>query len=296
LTDSLTGARLKLRRARDHLEILGDELAAFNAGEPYRIVHEPNADSSEHIFYAKVLKEPPPFLSVIVGDALQNMRSALEHLVWGLTPQSTRATAEWTVGFPIYAKESTFVQRDKNTSSGYSTRSGMHKIWTMDLKARTAIQQLQPYKTGHDELLLLNELARVDRHQSLRMMGGANPSFTYGWRKRGTNGPFVADFSLIRDQINVTFGGPFVDGAEIGHFRFNEPEMEVQFDLPRYVAFRDEGPAKGRHVLGTLTGIRRYIERVVVPKLERYFCSQRSGTAVEGIRADKNSGYYHDMS
>jgi hypothetical protein len=54
----------------------------------------------------------------------------------------------------------------------------MHKIYTMGSKVRAAIRQLQPYSTGRDDLLILNELARFDRHQSLRLMGGRNPSVT----------------------------------------------------------------------------------------------------------------------
>ncbi len=121
----------------------------------------------------------------------------------------------------------------------------MHKIWKMGIKAQAAIEQLQPYKSGRDELLILHELARVDRHQSLRFMGAANLAVGYGWRKRGTRGPFVADFSFLRDPGAVVTLGLFKHDAEIGHFWFNEPEMEVNFQTTTYVAFRDEGPAKG---------------------------------------------------
>ncbi len=269
MTDSLTGARLKLKRAHDHLEVLRDELAAFTAGKPYRIAHKPNADGSEHIFRAQVREEPPPLLSVIIGDALQNMRSVLEHLAWGLTPLSTRQTDERSIGFPICASRQAFEQTDRNSPSGYNTRTGMHKIWTMAPKVRTAIKQLQPYHTGHDHLLLLNELARVDRHQSLRLVGAFSREVRESWHKRGAPSGFGVDLSVVK-RAEVTLG-PFEDGAKVGHFAFSEPEMEVNLQLTPFVAFRDEGAAKGRHVLGTLIGIRRYIERVVVPKLERFF-------------------------
>jgi hypothetical protein len=45
----------------------------------------------------------------------------------------------------------------------------------------------------------------------------------------------------------------------------------VNLKVTPSIAFRDEGPAKGRHALRTLTEIRRHIESVVVPKLERFF-------------------------
>ncbi len=268
MIDSLTGARLKLKRARDHLEVLRDELAAFTAGEPYGIAHEPNTDGSEHIFRAQVRKEPPPFLSII-GDALQNMRSALEHLAWGLTPLSTRQTSERSIGFPVCTNPQAFEQADRNSPSGYNTRTGMHKIWTMPPKVRAAIKQLQPYNTGHDDLVILNELARIDRHQSLRLMGAFTREVTHSWRKRGAHSGFGVDFSVVK-RTEVTIG-PFEDGAKVGDFAFSEPEMEVNLQLTPFVAFGDEGTTKGRHALRTLTNIRRHIERVVMPKLERFF-------------------------
>ncbi len=271
MTDSLTGARLKLLRAREHLEVLGDELAAFRAEEPYRVAHEEKAEGSEHVFRAQVVKEPPPFLSILIGDALQNMRSTLEHLAWGLTPQNTRDISKRSIGFPICRTSQAFEQTASNSPSGYDPRSGgMHKIWTMDNKVRAAIHQLQPYYTGRNDLLILNELARVDRHQSLRLMGGFNMEVSYGWCKRGTRDPFEMVPADVR-ETRVTFGGDFEHDAVIGHFRFNKPEMEVYFQVTPYVAFRDEGIARGEHVLRTLTEMHRHIERVVIPKLERYF-------------------------
>jgi hypothetical protein len=203
MSDALMGARLKLRRAREHLKVLGDELAAFYAGEPYRIIHQPNADGSEHVFRTQVLKEPPPLLSAIIGDALQNMRSVLEHLAWGLAFRDKGSKPSRSTSFPIYRSEYDFWAISKKTGT-YSTRSGAHKIAEItDVRVRAAIQQLQPYKSGHDELYLLNELARVDRHQSLPVIGGTNRTVTQGWRKRGTRGPFVADFSQLRPPGTV---------------------------------------------------------------------------------------------
>jgi hypothetical protein len=270
MIDSLTGVRLKLLRAREHLKVLGDELAAFDAGDPYRIVHEPNADGSEHIFRTKILGQPPPLLSAIIGDALQNMRASLEHLAWGLAWKDKGSEPSRSItSFPIYRFENDFWNANKTTGA-FSTGSGAHKISEITRPSvRAAIQQLQPYKTGKDDLYILNELARVDRHQSLRVIGGTNRSVTQGWRKWGTPGPFVFDASMVRKTV-TTIGSILKNDAIVGEFRFNQPEVEVQFDFPRYVAFHNAGPASGEHTLGLLTRIHNHIANDVVPKLERY--------------------------
>lgn len=270
MIDSLAGARLKLLQARKHLETLGDELAAFDAGDPYRIIHEPNADGSEHIFKTQVLKQPSPLLSSIIGDALQNMRSALEHLAWGLAFKDKGSEPSRSTSFPIYRSSAAFWEWSKKRGA-YSPGSGAHKITEITrISVRTAIEELQPYKTGKDELYILNELARVDRHQSLRVIGGTNCTVTQGWRKVGTRDPFIFDASML-GTTKVNVGSILEDEAVVGDFRFNQPEVEVYFDFPRYVAFLDAGPATGMHALSTLTNVRRHIERVVVPKLERFF-------------------------
>ena len=80
---------------------------------------------------------------------------------------------------------------------------------------------------------------------------------------------FGVDLSVVR-HAKITIG-PFEDGAKVGDYAFSEPEMEVNLKVTPSIAFRDEGPAEGRHALRTLTEIRRHIESVVVPKLERFF-------------------------
>ena len=148
MIDSLAGARLKLNRAREHLEVLSNELAAFIAGEPYRIAHEPNSDGSEHVFRAKVLKEPPPFLSVIIGDALQNMPASLEHLVWGLAFRNKGSEPSRFTSFPIYRTYNAFFEVAKKSGT-YSYRSGAHKISEItNVHLRTASKSCSRTRAG----------------------------------------------------------------------------------------------------------------------------------------------------
>jgi hypothetical protein len=60
------------------------------------------------------------------------------------------------------------------------------------------------------------------------------------------------------------------DNTVVGKVRSNKPKLEMYLDFPRYVAFLNAGPSTGKHALGLLTSIRRHIESVVVPKLERF--------------------------
>src|SRR4051812_7680913 len=89
----LEGVRLKLVRADEHLETLDNQITSFLEREPYSVSYERKPDGSEHIYRAHVVEDPPLALGVLIGDCLQNMRSALDHLVWQLALRSgKRAT------------------------------------------------------------------------------------------------------------------------------------------------------------------------------------------------------------
>jgi hypothetical protein len=54
--------------------------------------------SGEDLYRAQVLREPPPRISVVVGEIVHDLRSALDHLAWQLTLPAKRTNH---TGFPI---------------------------------------------------------------------------------------------------------------------------------------------------------------------------------------------------
>ena len=87
MPDALIGARLKVERARKHLDLLRQETRAFTEGKPYGVRAEFDAERSEYAIRIR-LRDPdtrvPIGLSLIAGDAVHNLRSALDHLAWQL--------------------------------------------------------------------------------------------------------------------------------------------------------------------------------------------------------------------
>jgi hypothetical protein len=78
------GVRLKLARANQHLEELRTEIAAFFESPPFRMVlykHEPRPN---YVLIGYLTHWLPEMVPLIIGDCLQNMRVALDHLAWAL--------------------------------------------------------------------------------------------------------------------------------------------------------------------------------------------------------------------
>lgn len=272
MTDSLTSARLKLDRAYEHLMTVHREIEAFFELQPYRFTRERGLDGTDYIIRANVVQEPPELLPLIIGDCLQNMRSALDHLAWALAKAKVGGEPPRHTAFPIYLTSDVFHERTK--TGKLSPRSGLHKIGAIRPEAQAIIEELQPYHRGEfdadtDPLWVLNELARIDRHQTLSLIGSTTRSTTYSVGRRDTSGAFVPDFGVVSSE-ELNFGS-FEDGAQILHITFREfdPSVEVQFDATTHITLGEAGAET--NVVDLLVWFHRYIRFQIVPRFERFF-------------------------
>jgi hypothetical protein len=160
----LSGVGLKLDRASKHIEALRAEIAAFAAGDPAPLgfraeppISRPDG-SLHYVLYAIVREDPPRTLAPIIGDALHNIRSALDQLAYELA--SLQARKSRTTQFPICMDESQFRQADS-----------LRKIASITGDERDLIERVQPYNAidppRHDPLAILNKLSNRDKHRLL---------------------------------------------------------------------------------------------------------------------------------
>ena len=99
------GVRLKLDRAYEHLVALDNEIRAFFEVKPYRIaLHQEDANGLEYVLRCYLTHWPPEMLPLIIGDCLQNMRTALEHLAWQLVLVGG-GSPDTRTAFPIFSDD-----------------------------------------------------------------------------------------------------------------------------------------------------------------------------------------------
>src|SRR5215217_7431133 len=99
----------RLDRALYHLESLKEKLDAWREENPYRTWIEPDAGGTKKVLLVEVLKAPPfTQLSLVIGDCLHNLRSALDNLAFELAlahkGEQLSKTMEGDSGFPILPK------------------------------------------------------------------------------------------------------------------------------------------------------------------------------------------------
>lgn len=157
----LSSVQLKLDRAAHHIESLRAEMQAFSRRKPspfdHRTEERPRPDGSvEYVLYAIVREYPPSTWALIIGDAVQNIRAALDHLAYEL---STPAGRKRGTAFPIFDNEDDFKAR------------GEPKIGTIEGDERTLIERVQPYNASKvpadNPLAVLRKLSNLDKHRLL---------------------------------------------------------------------------------------------------------------------------------
>jgi hypothetical protein len=77
-------ALLKLQRANHHITNLERQFDAFVAEKPHRISIQNHPETGELSVRVRFLKQLPRELALITGDAVHNLRVALDHLTWEL--------------------------------------------------------------------------------------------------------------------------------------------------------------------------------------------------------------------
>jgi hypothetical protein len=158
---NLTGVRLKLGRAEDHIAYFREEVEAWRATEPFsfRDEEEHRADGSvDYTVYAEVRERPPERLALVIGDAVQNMRAALEYFAYELSSPAARKEG---TSFPIFKDEADFKK----------SRLGLTRIASIHPDERELIERVQPFAAskipGDDPLAVLQKLSNRDKHRLL---------------------------------------------------------------------------------------------------------------------------------
>lgn len=148
----LSGPKVKLSRAKGHLKEF--EQIARDYFDTYEDISHSDAETGERVVMVRVREKPPDELSVIVGDIVHNLRSALDQLICGLV-RANQKQVSYGNGFPISSSKKKF---DSNK---------VGKLRNVTPKAHRFIDRLKPYLGGSDLLWLLAELDNLDKHNEI---------------------------------------------------------------------------------------------------------------------------------
>jgi hypothetical protein len=165
MAGDLTGVELKLGRAETHLAHLDRLLKDALHPDRYRISVQRDPQTTEHVYRVHDLPTIDPEWSVVIGEILFNLRSALDHLAWQLVLLDGGTPGTQTQ-FPIRAtpfnKKGDLIGGDLNPA-------------IKSPKILDALEKCQPYNGDitpshpieRNPLWRLHRLNNIDKHRLL---------------------------------------------------------------------------------------------------------------------------------
>jgi hypothetical protein len=156
-------AKLKIERANKHIQELELSISSYFAENPCALIVEPFPRMNlihDHAWIARIRKPVPIFLSAIIGDAVHNLRTALDLLACDLVRLNGRSVR--SVYFP-------FCEKADDLSTAIKDRK-LHRAGDDIVRA---IKHLKPYKGGNVALRSIHDMDIADKHQALLPVIGA---------------------------------------------------------------------------------------------------------------------------
>lgn len=141
---SFDDSKYGVAMAKDHIANLERQIAQFFKTEPYGQTVEIDIDTGEKIYKYKLTKPMPVRLKGIARDAVVNLRSALDQVMFALGGRGNY--------FPF----------SDNAREFETNMKGRCKNIPNEIKA--LVRGLEPYKGGDDLLYALNALSNTNKH------------------------------------------------------------------------------------------------------------------------------------
>jgi hypothetical protein len=261
--DRLTGIQTKIKRAKSHIQDFETARTNFFAHDPYVIATKRNPETRQLAYYLVSVEEVPPLLGAIAGDAIQNLRSALDHLAYQLVVVG-RGTSEppehpERISFPIF-----------NSAEEYEAEK-LRKVEGAAEDAIKAIDSVKPYKGGNDVLWQLHRLNIVDKHRLMLTVGSNFRSVDIGsYMSRmirnafpDTEFPTVPAFLQPADRMCPLKTGDvlFIDAPDA------EPNKDMKFVFD--IALSEPQIMECESLLETLNNMANLVESLI-PPFERF--------------------------
>lgn len=230
---------LKLSRAKEHLDLVKQEAAAFTEANRETL----RLKIDDETGYPHIHSNVPPMperLGVLAADFFTCLRSSLDYLAWQLSTNRTQDTA-----FPILKKkpDEGFHRKTKKSLSGIPG------------DAVRVIESLQPYHRGKaaedDFLWIINRFANISKHCFVPASGSAR-------RIEWESIPAGTTFRML-DNNNVVLEYP--EGRL--------DEVKLKPDAGLHVIFGEAGGIQAE--LGDLSNLYKFVRDDIVPRFASYF-------------------------
>jgi hypothetical protein len=256
----LAGVRAKIRRAKEHIVGFYYAKKAFLESSPFTFSHSEDVNTGRYNVFITNIKPVPLELSLIIGDAIHNLRSALDLLACQLVKLNVGDNDCNHIYFPISESASKFIITLSND-----------KIKVLGKPALEILKQLQPYQDGkHHDLWVLHRLDIQDKHRLLIVV----PTSIYSWHgktvfvpsspDREASTPYEARAAVPEDVLFIPKIGDSLVGIDPSYFsKGMDGEVRVHFKFEGDIAFNEPSIVQSKSASNTLHKIVNAVEDTV---------------------------------
>ncbi|MEA2998554.1 MAG: hypothetical protein QOK17_387 [Sphingomonadales bacterium] len=241
-------------------------MKAFFDSKPYELFPEQDPNTGEHVYRVRVHKCVPDEFSIIVGDVVHNLRSALDQLVCGLV-RANRKQVTGGNGFPIMGSRKSFED------------AAVGKLKNVGAKADRFIRRLKPYKGGNASFWLLSELDNMDKHNAIVPVaaGQAQAAVQWGlpflfWGEGGKGflgqnpGPGYTPFRP-GSMFGIPEGAPLVeiiyDNCEVYRSKVGPLGIAENIQVTLEITFGKTQVTQSEPIAGVLHRLVKLVERTI---------------------------------
>ena len=270
-SERLSGPRAKIARANQHIRDLYAEIQRFRQTEPCEVRHDSNHETGQRTTYLTRLDPFPDQIVLITGDALHNLRSALDHLAAQLVcvaEKRDRLDGESArdIAFPIGWNSEAYVAARRRQMSRALPAAQSH------------IDGIEPYRGGKGEILWrLHQLDIADKHRLLlsaaaalevdivttditRTKPGFPPVWAFQMHGIATGGSVPVRLSLSHDTRATPFP---LKAGDILRIDPIDSQTYQQMDFRLEVALNEAAMNQVEPIVKTLKDMAQFIDALL---------------------------------
>ncbi|HEY7097450.1 MAG TPA: hypothetical protein VH437_12045 [Terriglobales bacterium] len=250
---SLDSVKRKVLWSAQHLNSIEPQAMRYFSTDPGKVVSEEEPQTGRIILRFRQQTPIPDEIPLIIGDAIQNLRSSLDYLVWELVLAANNVPTDKNM-FPICSTEDAF-----------NNQVARHRLDGVPVDAIAEIKALQPYHYGQQwekaPIQAIDTFCNVNKHRRLLLSVLAVHasrteiiSSASGTSVQSTLSPRYHDAELAVGPVPSAI----------------DEEMEMKGQVVTFITFK-ERPAEGLEISGCLNHLWHFVNEYLLPKFEKFF-------------------------
>ena len=241
MSDPFESSRRKIAWAKKNLANLNRRIDKFLSQKNlYTVFTEPDTHNPQHMVHKmRLVKQIPDGLSELTGNIIDDLRSALDHALFGIARIGKSATGPLNAYFPFAGDVSHFENNLRGRCKDIPV-----ELWPL-------LRSYEPYKGGSELLFALNEVCGANKHGLLLPIGTATVTAETVIEGTGFwSMPAAPIWDWAKQEMELFTTGP-------------QPKLRANIRVGFYIAFSEIDSVAGKPAIPVLDDFVRMVQTIL---------------------------------